>query len=124
MTLLIAFACLAFSLLLIKVFDLFAHAEQIITAAKKAGEIEKDTTLDDLAREKQTQQQALILLKLFVRVFFESTIAFFGPVAVVYGLSLLGVVDFAQLVGVLVSWPFMIGFALVMVISWSNRRSG
>lgn len=124
MTIFLAFACLAASLLLIKIFDLFAHAEQIMAAAKKAGEIGQDPSLDDLAREQQTQQQALILLKLFVRVFIESMIAFFGPVAVVYGLSLLGVVDFTQLVAVLVSWPVMIGFALIMVFSWSRMRSG
>lgn len=124
MTIILAFACLACSLWLIKVFDLFTHAEQIMAAAKKAGEIGQDPALDDLAKEQQTQQQALILLKLFVRVFFESMISFFGPVFAVYGLSLMGVVDFAQLVEVLVSWPVMIGFALVMVLSWSKMRSG
>ena len=77
---LLAFACLAGTLLLIKALKLFEHAEQIMAASKKANEIGQDKSLDDLTREKQTQQQAIILLKLFVRVLLESTVAFFGPV--------------------------------------------
>lgn len=120
----LAFACLAGTLLLIKALKLFEHAEQIMAASKKANEIGQDQSLDDLTREKQTQQQAIILLKLFVRVFLESTVAFFGPVFAVYGLSLLDVVDFERFVAVLVSWPVMFGFAVIMVLSWSKMRSG
>ena len=124
MNLLFVIGCLVSSLWLFKLLGLVRLADEILLAVKKANDIGANTQLDDLSKEQQTQAQALLILKLFAQIFFASLIAFFGPLALVYGLSLMGVVDFNAMVELLVSVPVVVVFTLVMIISWSRMRSG
>ena len=104
--------------------NLINHCKLVLATTQMAGAIGQNPNLSDLEKEQKTQQLGKQLLGLFAKVLFGSLLAFGLPIGVLFGLAQLSLIDFNAIVTILFSWPFMLGFSLVVIVLWVKSGRG
>lgn len=109
---------------LIHLFKLIPQCKDVLAAARQANSIGSDASLSDLEKEKQTQQAATQLMKLFVAVVIKSAGAFLLPIVPLYLLSLLDLLSLEHMIAIASSIEFIVVFCVLFVISLIKANRG
>jgi hypothetical protein len=89
------------------------RAREIHQTAISALDILADPAMDELAKEKSMQRMAAQLFKQFFLITAGGSMALFAPLAVIWVADLGGLVSFAGVVSVSLSWYFLVGVTIV-----------
>ncbi|MEY2981540.1 MAG: hypothetical protein ACO4CT_02890 [Planctomycetota bacterium] len=103
------------------VLRMVPRAREVMARSRDAVRDLRDPGLDDLAREKAVQGHALRLAWLFVLLVLISATALGVPLAVVFGLDRLGVVELQAVLDVTLTPIFLIGVTAA-VLGWTFVR--
>lgn len=93
---------------ILKILRLVDHSTRVVNISKRAIEDLRSAELDDDAKESAMQSHAKHLFGLFFLITLGGVAAVCLPIGVIWGLDRLQLVSIDAVLGVALSWPFLI----------------
>jgi hypothetical protein len=100
---------------LIKVSGLFPRALQAVRTSKGAFDVISDPQLPDERKESLLQKYSLSLLRSFGDLLIRGAGSIAIPLALLWALEFAGVLSLKAVLDLTLSWPFLLGSAIVAV---------
>ena len=116
MNILGALIVVAVFVFLLRVLKLIQKGVEVMTTSRRALEVLRDRNLDDDAKGELMQRQAKRLFVLFFLLSFGGAAALLLPVSLTYALDIAGLLSFDGVMGMLVSWEFLLVMTIVPVL--------
>ena len=111
-----ALIVVAVFVLMLRVLKLIQNGVGVMTTSRRAWEVLRDRNLDDDAKGELMQRQAKRLFVLFFLLSFSAAAALLVPVGLAYALDIAGLFSFDGVMGMLVSWEFLLVMTIVPVL--------
>ncbi len=118
-----AFIVLDFAMILSRL-GLVALASEVRHLSQRSLNVLRDALLDDDAKEAAMQANARALFAKFIHLTLGLALALLVPVALIWGVSLTGIVSFETVMAVSLTWPFLLagGILFIVVLVLGNRQ--
>ena len=118
-----AFIVLGFAMILSRL-GLVALASEVRHLSQRSLNVLRDALLDDDAKEAAMQANARALFAKFIHLTLGLALALLVPVALIWGVSLTGIVSFETVMAVSLTWPFLLagGILFIVVLVLGNRQ--
>ena len=100
-----------------KAFGLVEKSTRVIDISRRAVSDLRDDSLDDDAKESAMQAYAKQLLALFFLITIGGIAAVLLPVAVIWGLDRLQLLSYEAVLGVALSWTFLVATTVLICIA-------
>lgn len=118
-----AFIVLGFAMILSRL-GLVALASEVRHLSQRSLNVLRDALLDDDAKEAAMQANARALFAKFIHLTLGLAFALLVPVALIWGVSLTGIVSFETVMAVSLTWPFLLagGILFIVVLMLGKRQ--
>lgn len=118
-----AFIVLGFAMILSRL-GLVALASEVRHLSQRSLNVLRDAVLDDDAKEAAMQANARALFAKFIHLTLGLAFALLVPVALIWGVSLTGIVSFETVMAVSLTWPFLLagGILFIVVLMLGKRQ--
>ncbi|MBK7284778.1 MAG: hypothetical protein IPK89_12830 [Sphingomonadales bacterium] len=118
-----AFIVLGFAMILSRL-GLVALASEVRHLSQRSLNVLRDALLDDDAKEAAMQANARALFAKFIHLTLGLAFALLVPVALIWGVSLTGIVSFETVMAVSLTWPFLLagGILFIVVLVLGKRQ--
>ncbi|MBL0001932.1 MAG: hypothetical protein IPO97_13820 [Sphingomonadales bacterium] len=118
-----AFIVLGFAMILSRL-GLVALASEVRHLSQRSLNVLRDALLDDDAKEAAMQANARALFAKFIHLTLGLALALLVPVALIWGVSLTGIVSFETVMAVSLTWPFLLagGILFIVVLVLGKRQ--
>ena len=118
-----AFIVLGFAMILSRL-GLVALASEVRHLSQRSLNVLRDALLDDDAKEAAMQANARALFAKFIHLTLGLAFAQLVPVALIWGVSLTGIVSFETVMAVSLTWPFLLagGILFIVVLVLGKRQ--
>ncbi|MBL0115573.1 MAG: hypothetical protein IPP45_09070 [Sphingomonadales bacterium] len=118
-----AFIVLGFAMILSRL-GLVALASEVRHLSQRSLNVLRDALLDDDAKEAAMQANARALFAKFIHLTLGLALALLVPVALIWGVSLTGIVSFETVMAVSLTWPFLLagGILFIVVLMLGKRQ--
>lgn len=118
------------ALLVVVVFILMLHVLglrhmglEVTAISQRALAVLRDSELDDDAKGALMRRQAKRLFVLFFFLTFAGAAALLAPVGLIYALDVVGLISFEGVMGMLVSWEFLLATtAASLLVIWALAK--
>ncbi|MBI1252536.1 MAG: hypothetical protein GC189_13825 [Alphaproteobacteria bacterium] len=111
----LAGAAIVVAAFLLRAFGVVGRFGEIMRDSRSGFAALSDAALDDDAKERAAQQASVRLFQHFLIVTLSAAAALAAPLAALWALDAVGAISLARVLGVLASWPFLIGALAVTV---------
>ena len=109
---------------ILKLCKIVENSVRVIDITRQSIADLRDSTLDDDAKESAMQSHAKHLFGLFFLVTLAGLAAVFVPLAVIWICDYFGLLSLDEVIGVTLSWPFLVGSTVVIGALLFLKRSG
>ena len=118
-----AFIVLGFAMILSRL-GLVALASEVRHLSQRSLNVLRDALLVDDAKEAAMQANARALFAKFIHLTLGLAFALLVPVALIWGVSLTGIVSFETVMAVSLTWPFLLagGILFIVVLVLGKRQ--
>ena len=118
-----AFIVLGFAMILSRL-GLVALASEVRHLSQRSLNVLRDALLDDDAKEAAMQANARALFAKFIHLTLGLAFALLVPVALIWGVSLTGIVSFETVMAVSLTWPVLLagGILFIVVLMLGKRQ--
>ena len=110
-------------IVVLKLFKLVDKSNCVINISRQAVADLRNTELDDDAKELVMQRHAKQLFGLFFLITIGGIAAVFLPLAIIWGLDRLHIVSLDAILGVALSWPFVIAATVLITVAFFINRA-
>ena len=110
-----AFIVLGFAMILSRL-GLVALALEVRHLSQRSLNVLRDALLDDDAKEAAMQANARALFAKFIHLTLGLALALLVPVALIWGVSLTGIVSFETVMAVSLTWPFLLAGGILFIV--------
>lgn len=107
---------------ILKIFGLVEKSTRVINISKQAMTELRNTELSEDDKELAMQSHAKQLAGLFLFIVTGSLAAVFLPFLTIWGLDILGLLSIDAVMGVALSWPFIIATTVLLVLAFIVSR--
>ena len=109
---------------ILKISGLVEKSTRVIDISKQAMSQLRNSELSDDDKEIAMQAHSKKLVGLFFLITIGGIAAVFLPFAVIWGLDWLGLISVDAVLGVALSWPFIIvtSIVIIVVLVWKRKR--
>lgn len=110
-------------IVILKVSRLVDKSTRVINISRQAVAILRDSEMSDEDKESAMQSHAKQLIGLFFLITIGGVAAVVLPVVMIWGLDRLGLISLDAVLGVALSWPFIVATTVVIIVALLIRRA-